>query len=79
MIAALPESQRKAASDKAAAELRKMLGKDAKAKANGYNGVAATIQNAAKAKAKDSKKPQADNGEIGRSIMESRNPHYAKK
>ena len=79
VIAALPESQRKAASDKAAAELRKMLGKDAKAKANGYNGVAATIQNAAKAKAKDSKKPQADNGEIGRSIMESRNPHYAKK
>ena len=79
VIASLPENQRKAASDKAATELRKMLGKDGKPKANGYAGIAATIQGAAKAKAKDSKKPQADNGESGRGIMVARNPHYAKK
>lgn len=76
VIATLPENQRKAASDKAAAELRKLLGKDRKAASNGYAGITATIQNAAKAKAKDSKKPNADNGEIGRSIMKTRNPHY---
>ena len=79
VIASLPENQRKAASDKAAAELRKMLGKDAKPQTNGYAGVAATIQNAARAKAKDAKKATDDRGEIGRGIMESRNPHYAKK
>ena len=80
VIAALPESQRKAASDKAAAELRKMLGKDAKPQANGYGGITAAVQNAAKAKSKDSaKKAEADNGEIGRSIMKERNPHYANK
>lgn len=79
VIASLPESQRKAASDKAVAELRKMMGKDAKPQTSGYAGIAASVQNAAKAKAKDSKKPQADNGEIGRGIMEARNPHYAKK
>ena len=79
VIAALPENQRKAASDKAAYELRKLLGKDAKAASNGYAGIASTVQNASKAKAKDSKKPNADNGEIGRSIMKARNPHYAEK
>ena len=79
VIASLPENQRKAASDKAAAELRKMLGREAKPQTNGYAGVAATIQNAAKAKAKDAQKAKADRGEIGRGIMESRNPHYAKK
>ena len=67
-------------SDKAAAELRKMLGKDAKPQANGYGGITNAVQNAAKAKSKDSaKKAQADNGEIGRSIMKERNPHYANK
>ena len=66
--------------DKAAAELRKMLGKDAKPQANGYGGITNAVQNAAKAKSKDSaKKAQADNGEIGRSIMKERNPHYANK
>lgn len=80
VIASLPENQRKAASDKATAELRKMLGRDAKPQSNGYAGVAAAIQNTAKAKAKDhAQKAKADSGEIGRGIMASRNPHYVKK
>ena len=80
VIASMPENQRKAASDKAAAELRKMLGRDAKPQSNGYAGVTAAIQNTAKAKAKDhAQKAKADSGEIGRGIMASRNPHYAKK
>lgn len=80
VIASLPENQRKAASDKAAAELRRMLGRDAKPRSNGYAGVAAAIQNTAKAKAKDhAQKAKADSGEIGRGIMASRNPHYVKK
>ena len=80
VIASLPENQRKAASDKAAAELRRMLGRDAKPRSNGYAGVAAAIQNTAKAKAKDhAQKAKADSGEIGRGIMASRKPHYVKK
>lgn len=79
IIAALPESQRKSASDKAAAEIRKLIGKDAKPASNGYSGIAATVQQAAKDKAKEAKKPQNDNGETGRAIMAARNPHYMKK
>lgn len=75
IIAALPESQRRAASDRAASEIRKLIGKDSKPKANGYAGITSVMRQAAKAK--DSK-PKADDGALGRSIMEARNPHYKK-
>lgn len=77
IFATLPAEQRKAASDKATAEIRKMLGRDATPKTNAYNGIANVMRQASKAKAKDGK-PKQDNGEIGRKIMESRNPHYKK-
>lgn len=75
IIAALPESQRKAASDRAAAEIRKLIGKDSKPKANGYSGINSIMRQVAKSK--DSK-PKADYGALGQKIMESRNPHYKK-
>lgn len=77
VLATLPKEQRKAASDAAAKEIRKLIGKDAKPASNGYAGINAAMQNAAKAKQKDAK-PKADNGEMGKSIMASRNPHYKK-
>lgn len=77
VLATLPKEQRKAASDAAAAEIRKLIGKDTKPITNGYAGINAAIQQSAKAKAKDSKR-KPDNGEIGQSIMQSRNPHYKK-
>lgn len=75
IIAALPEGQRRAASDRAAAEIRKLIGKGSKPKANGYAGINAIMRQAARIK--DSK-PKADDGTLGRSIMEARNPHYKK-
>lgn len=75
IIAALPEGQRRAASDKAAAEIRKLIGRDSKPKANGYAGINTVMRQAAKAK--DSK-PKADDGALGQKIMEARNPHYKK-
>ena len=77
IIAALPANQRKAASDRAVAEIRKMLGKDAKPRTNGYSGITTVIRQSAKAKANDAA-VKTDNGELGRSIMASRNPHYKK-
>ncbi|MBQ8201461.1 MAG: DUF2213 domain-containing protein [Clostridia bacterium] len=77
VIAALPENQRKAASDKAAFEIRKMLGKDAKPATNGYAGILGTMKQTAKNRAKDSA-PKVDDGKLGRDIMASRNPHYKK-
>lgn len=77
VIASLPEGQRKAASDAAAKEIRKLIGKDAKPAVNSYAGINAAIQQSAKAKAKDAK-AKIDNGEMGKAIMSSRNPHYKK-
>ncbi len=77
VIAVLPKEQRKAASDKAIAEIRKLIGKDAKPQSNGYNDVNAILRQASKGKAKDSK-PAADQSKIGQSIMAARNPHYKK-
>ena len=78
IIASLPENQRRAASDRAAAEIRKMIGKDSKPAANGYAGIVGTMTQAAKSRAKDSKPKKMDDGTIGRNIMASRNPHYKK-
>lgn len=78
IIAALPENQRRAASDRAATEIRKMLGKDSKPASNGYAGIVGTMTQAAKNRAKDSKAKKMDDGTIGRNIMASRNPHYKK-
>lgn len=74
VIAALPKEQRKAASDQAVAEIRKLIGRDAKPKTDGYSAVAQVIRQASKAK--DSQ-PE-DQGEIGKRIMEARNPHIKK-
>lgn len=76
VIAALPREQRKAASDAAAAEIRKLMGRDAKPTRNGYADLSTVVLKAGKARAKDSK--PADQGKIGMSIMQSRNPHYKK-
>ena len=77
VIASLPKDQRKAASDAAVAQIRKLMGKDAKAKANGYNAVNSIVKQAAKgAKAKDAN--AKDQSQIGRDIMAKRNPHYKK-
>lgn len=78
VIATLPEKQRKVASDRAATEIRKMLGKDEKPASNGYAGIVGTMTQAAKSRAKDSKAKKMDDGTIGRNIMASRNPHYKK-
>lgn len=77
VIAALPKEQRKAASDKAVAEIRKLIGRDAKPQSNGYNAVNSILRQASKGKAKDSK-PASDQSKIGQSIMAARNPHYKK-
>lgn len=78
IIATLPESQRRAASDRAAGEIRKLIGKDAKPATNGYAGIMSVMRQAAKKQSRDSR-PNADDGAIGRSIMTSRNPHYKAK
>lgn len=76
VIASLPEKQRKAAADKAANEIRRMIG--VKSTSNGYAGILGTMNQAAKKRAKDAKPKKMDDGAIGRSIMASRNPHYKK-
>lgn len=78
VLATLPEKQRKVASDRAATEIRKMLGKDSKPASNGYASIVDTMTQAAKIRAKDSKFKKMDDGSIGRNIMASRNPHYKK-
>ena len=70
VIAALPPAQRKKAADKAAEQIRKISGMDAKPKKNSY------IALKSRKKAADKK---ADPSEVGRRIMESRNPQYKKK
>ncbi len=77
VIASLPKAQRKAASDKAVAEIRKLMGMSVKPAKDGYADIQTVIRQAAKGKAKDAA-PKADNGELGKSIMASRNPHYKK-
>ena len=69
VLATLPPAQRKKASDKAAEQIRKISGMDSKPKKNGY------IALKSRKKAADSKSDPAD---IGRRIMESRNPQYKK-
>lgn len=77
VIASLPAAQRKAASDRAASEIRKLIGKDSKPKSNGYNAINGVMRQTSKAK--DGKaKAKVDDGAIGRNIMASRNPHYKK-
>ena len=75
IIAQLPAEKRKAASDAAAKQIRMAMGKSATAHTNGYAAINQVMRQ--KAKAKDSK-AKIDNGEIGRNIMASRNPHYKK-
>lgn len=78
VIATLPPAQRKLASDRAAIQLRRMLGMPDRSRYNGYAGITNTMRQAAGARMKDSR-PRADNGELGRKIMATRNPHYMKK
>jgi len=75
IIAKLPAAQRKAAADAAAKQIRKAIGRDARARTNGYAAINQTMRQ--KAKAKDSK-ARVDQGQIGKNIMASRNPHYKK-
>lgn len=75
IIAKLPAAQRKAAADAAAKQIRKAIGRDAKPRTNGYAAINQTMRQ--KAKAKDSK-ARVDQGQIGKNIMASRNPHYKK-
>ena len=70
VLAKLPPSERKKASDAAIAQIRKASGLDAKAKSNGY----AALKRSKK-KASDRAANEAD---IGRRIMEKRNPNYQK-
>ncbi len=77
VIASLPREQRKRASDAAVKQIRKLIGKDAKPKTNSINTINAILSQAAKAKAKDAK-AYVDNGDLGKQIMLSRNPHYKK-
>lgn len=76
IIAQLPAEKRKAASDAAAKQIRKAIGRDAKARTNGYAAINQTMRQ--KAKAKDSRRRVVDQGQIGKNIMASRNPHYKK-
>ena len=69
VIASLPPSQRKAAADKAVAQIRKNVGLDAKPKKNGYTALKQ------RKRAADRK---ADPAEIGRRIMAARNVNYKK-
>lgn len=78
VIAALPSYQRKAASDKAVAEIRKLMGKTARARSNGYVGISNVMSQTAKGK-KTADAAAKDNGKIGEDIMKSRNPHYKNK
>jgi hypothetical protein len=75
IIAQLPAEKRKAASDAAAKQIRKAIGRDAKARTNGYAAINQTMRQ--KAKAKDSK-ARVDQSQIGKNIMAARNPHYKK-
>ena len=70
VIASLPANQRKEASDRAVREIRKLMGRDSKPATNGYATIASNMTTAAK-----NRKTQ-DEGELGKSIMASRNPHY---
>lgn len=73
VIAALPENERKAASDKAAREIRKLMGKDSKPATNGYAAISSVVTSAAK-----NRRNEKDEGKLGQDIMASRNPHYKK-
>ena len=75
IIAQLPAEKRKAASDAAAKQIRKAIGRSARARTNGYAAINQTMRQ--KAKARDSR-AKVDQGDIGRNIMASRNPHYKK-
>ena len=68
LIAKLPPEERKKASDAAIAQIRKASGLDEKPKKNGY---------VALKKSKKATDRQAER-DIGRRIMEMRNPHYQK-
>lgn len=68
LIAKLPPEERKQASDAAIAQIRKASGLDEKPQKNGY----VAIKKAKKAADRQSE------SDIGRRIMEMRNPHYQK-
>lgn len=73
VIASLPKYQRKAASDAAVKSIRKMMGKTARARSNGYLTIQNTMKGAAKGRAADS---AAKAEKLGDEIMAKRNPHY---
>lgn len=75
IIAKLPAADRKAAADTAAKQIRKAIGRDPKARTNGYAAINQVMRQ--KAKAKDSAR-FVDQTQIGKNIMASRNPHYKK-
>ena len=70
IIASLPASQRKKASDAAAKSLRKSMGMDAKPTKNGYAKL-----NSAKKRSVDS---AVNEKNLAKTIMEKRNPNYKK-
>ena len=73
VIASLPANQRKAASDKAVREIRKLMGKDSKPVTNGYAAINGAVTSTAK-----NRRNEKDEAKLGKSIMASRNPHYKK-
>ena len=73
VIANLPEGERKAASDRAVREIRKLLGRDSKPATNGYSAITQSMRAAAKNGVQNK-----DEGKLGKDIMASRNPHYKK-
>ena len=75
IIAKLPAADRKAASDAAAKQIRKVIGRDSTSGTNGYAVINQVMRQ--KVRSKDSK-PKTDPAQIGKNIMASRNPHYKK-
>lgn len=77
IIAALPANQRRAASDKAATEIRKAMGLDARPRNNGYTAVSRAVRKKSADAAR--KSVPTDDRKLGRDIMAKYNPHYMKK
>lgn len=78
VIAKLPANERRAASDKAAAEIRKAMGMAPKAQNNGYTAVGRAMRKTTADAARRSA-TKTDDRQLGRDIMAKYNPHYQKK
>lgn len=76
IIAKLPASERKAASDAAVQKLRASMGMTAKARSNGYSAINRVKKTAS---ADSAKAAHTDDAELGRKIMSKHNPHYMKE